>query len=85
MVRQGETSLCRGGCRSVHEWAFGAENGDVGRDWGSSSHRGSEVFASGCGDENIIGVNGDVLVERREEESVKNLLSDLGGSGRHCW
>ena len=83
MVRKGEAPLCRSGCGSVRERAFGAKNGDVGCNWGGHSHRGSEVLTSRGGDEDIIGVDGDILVERGEEESIKDFLSYLGGSGRH--
>ena len=85
MVRKGETPLRCGGCRSVLERAFGAENRDVGRSRGSGSHRGSEVFASRGSDEDVIRVDGDVLVERGEEEGVEDFLSYLGRSGRHQW
>ena len=84
VVRKGETPLCRGGCGSVHERAFGAKNGDIGCNWGGRGHWGSEVFTLWGGDEDIIGVDGDILVEWGKEESVENFLSYLGGSGRHC-
>ena len=80
---KGEKSRNSGGCRSVLEWTFGAEDRHIGRDWGSGSRRGLEVFASRGGDENIVGVNGDVLVKRGEEESIENFLGDLGGCRRH--
>ena len=63
VVGKGEAPLCCGGSGSVHERAFGAENGDVSHDWGSSGHRGSEVLVSRGGDENVVGVDGDVLVK----------------------
>jgi hypothetical protein len=83
VVRKGEVPLRRGRYGSVHERALGAENGDIGRDWGSGVHRGSEVFASRGGNENIIGIDGNVFVKRGEEESVKDFLGYLRGSGRH--
>ena len=83
MVWKGETPLRRSGCRSVHERTFGTENGDVGCDWGGSVHRGLEVFMSGGGDEDVVGVDGDILVKWGEEEGVEDFLSYLGGSGRH--
>ena len=83
MVRKGEAPLCHSGRGSVRERAFSAKNGDVGCNWGSRGHRGSEVLTSRGGDENIIGVDGDILVERGKEESVEDFLSYLGGSGRH--
>ena len=83
VVGERETSLRCGGCRSVRKGAVGAEDRDVGCNWGSGGHWGSEVFASGGGNENIIGVNGNVLMKWSEEESVEDFLGDLGGSGRH--
>ena len=83
VVREGETPLCHGRCGSVCQRTFGAEDGYIGCGWGICGHRGSEVFASGRSDEDVVRVYGDVLVEWGEEEGVENLLSDLGGSGRH--
>ena len=83
VVREGETSLRHGRCGSVLERTFGGENGDVSRHWGSGVHRGSEVFALRGGDENIVGIDGNVFVKRGKKESVEDLLGDLGGSGRH--
>ena len=83
VVRKGEAPLRCGRCGSVHERALGAENRDVSCDWGSGAHQGSEVFASRGGDENIVGVNGNVFVEWGKEESIEDFLGYLGGSGRH--
>ena len=83
VIREGETSLCRGRCGIVHERTFSTEDGDISRGVGSGIHRRLEVFATRRGDEDVVGVNGDFLVKRSEEESVENFLSDLGGSGRH--
>ena len=83
VIREGETSLCRGGCRSVCEGTFGAKDRDISRDRGTSGHRGLEVFAARRGDKDIVGVNCNVFMERGEEESVEDFLSDLGRSGRH--
>ena len=83
VVREGETPLCRGGRGGVLEGAFSAEDRDVSRDRGISGHWGSGVFATRRGDEDIVGVDGDVLVKWSEEEGVENFLSDLGRSGRH--
>ena len=83
VVREGEASLCCGGCGSVRQRAFGAEDGHIGRDWGIGGHRGSEVFTSGGSDEDIVGVDGNVLVERGEEEGIEDFLGDSGRSGRH--
>ena len=85
VVGKGEAPLRRGGYRSILKGVFGAENGDVGRGRGSGSHRGPEVFASRGGDKDVVRVNGDVLVERGEKESVKYFLGYAGGCGRHGW
>ena len=83
VVWEGETPLHCGRCRSVRQRAFGAEDGHIGCGWGICGHRGSEVFALRGSDEDVVGVDGDVLVEWGEKEGVENLLSNLGGSGRH--
>ena len=85
VVWKGKTALCCGGRGSVLERAFGAENRDVSCGWSCGGHRRSEVFATGRGDEDVVGVNGDILVEWGEEEGVEDFLSDLGRSGRHRW
>ena len=83
VVREGEVSLCRGRCGSIRQRTLGAEDGYISRGWGFCVHWGSEVFALGGSDEDIIGIDGDILVERGEEESVKDLLGDSRRSGRH--
>ena len=83
VIREGETSLRRSGCGSVREGTFGVEDRDIGRDWGISGHRGSKVFAARRGDEDVVGVDGDVLMEWGKEESVEDFLGDLGRRGRH--
>ena len=83
MVGEGEAPLRHGGSGSVHERVFSAENRDVSRDWGDGGHRGSKVLASRGGDENIVGVNGDILMEWGKEEGIEDFLGYLGGSGRH--
>ena len=85
VVGKGKAPLHRGGCGSVRKRTLGAEDGDVSRDWGSGVHWGSEVFASRGGDKDVIRINGDIFVKRGEQEGVEDFLSDLGGSGRHCW
>ena len=85
VVRKGEAALRRGGHRGVYEGSSGAENGDVGCDWGLGGRRRSEIFSSGGGDEDIVGVDGNVLVERGEKKGVEDFLGDLGRSGRHRW
>jgi hypothetical protein len=84
MVGNGETPLCRGGCGSIRERTSGAEDGYISRSGGVCGHWGSKVFTSWGGDKDVVGVDGDILVEWSEEESVEDFLSDLGGSGRHC-
>ena len=83
MVRKGKAPLCCGGSGSVCERAISAEDGDVSRDWGSSVHRGLEVLVLRGGDENVVGVNGNVLVKRGKKESVEDFLSYLGRGRRH--
>ena len=83
VVREGETPLRRGGCGSVRKRTFGIENGYISRGWGIHSRWGSKVFTLRGGDKDVVGVNGDVLVEWSKEESVEDFLSNLGGSGRH--
>ena len=83
VVGEGKTSLCCGGHGDVLERSFGAKNGDVSCGWGRSGHRGSEVFASGGGDKDVVGVNGDVFVKWGEKESVEYFLGYAGGRGGH--
>ena len=85
VIGEGEAALRRGGHRGVYEGSSGAENGDVGCDWGLGGRRRSEIFSSGGGDEDIVGVDGNVLVERGEKKGVEDFLGDLGRSGRHRW
>ena len=84
VIGERETPLRCGGCRSVRERAFSTEDGYISRGWGSRGYRGSEVFTSRGSNKDIVRVNGDIFVERSEEEGVEDFLSDLGGSGRHC-
>ena len=83
VVGKGEAALRRGRYRGIHEGSSGAEDGDIGRDWGVGSCRGSEVFTPRGGDKDVVGVNGDVLVKRGEEESVEYFLGYAGRCGRH--
>ena len=83
VVREGETSLRRSRCGTIRQRTSGTEDGYISRGWSVGGHRGSEVFASGRGDEDVVGVDGNVLVERGKKEGVEDLLSYLGGSGRH--
>ena len=83
VVREGEAPLRHGRSGNVHKRAFRAKNRDISRDWGGGGHQGSEILASRGGDENIVRVNGDILVKRGKEEGVEDFLGYLGGSGRH--
>ena len=83
MVREGETALRGGGRGSVRQRSSGTEDGDIGCGRGVCGHRGSKVFAAWGGDKNVVGVDGNILVERSEEESVEDFLGYLRGSGRH--
>ena len=83
VVGEGETPLRRSGCRSICEGTFGAKDRDVGCDRGVGSHQGSEILVVRRGNKDVVGINGDVFVERGEEEGVEDFLSDLGRSGRH--
>ena len=57
---------------------LGAENGNVGCGRGDGVHRGSEVFASRGGDEDVVGINSDVFVKRGKEEGIEDFLGDSG-------
>ena len=84
VIGKGEAPLRRGGCGSVRKRALGTENGDVSCGWGGGVHWGSEVFSSRRGDKDVVGVDGNVFVERGKQESVEDFLSYVGGSGGHC-
>ena len=83
VVREGKTPLRRGRCGSIRQRTSGVKDRDVSRDGGTSGRRGSKVFATRSSDEDIIGVDGNVLMEWGEEEGVEDFLSDLGRSRRH--
>ena len=83
MVRERKTPLRRGESRSVLERTFRAKDGDVGRDWSGGGHRGSEVLSMRGSDEDVVGVDGDIFVERGKEEGVKDFLGYAGGRRRH--
>ena len=76
MIRDGETSLCRSRNRGIGKGVSCTQNRDIGCGGRSHGHRGSEVFSSWGSDKNIIRVDGDILVKRREEESVEKFLGD---------
>ena len=83
VVREREASLCCGRYGSVRQRTSGAEDGYIGRGRGVGGHRRSEVFASGGSDEDVVRVDGNVLMERGKEEGVEDFLGDLRRSGRH--
>ena len=83
MVGERETTLRSGGRGSVRQQSSGIEDGYISRGWGVCGHRGSEVFATWGGDENVVGVDGDVLVERSKEQSVEDFLGYARGSWGH--
>ena len=83
VVREGEASLRRGRCGGVCEGTSGTEDRDVSRARGIGGHRGSKVFAARGGDEDVVGVDSDVLVKRGEEEGVEYFLGYAGRCGRH--
>ena len=85
VVREREASLCRGGRGSIRQGMSGAEDGYIGCSRGIGSYRGSEILASGRSNEDVVGIDGNVLVERGKEEGVEDFLSDLGRSRRHRW
>ena len=85
VIGEWETSLCRSGRGSVRQRTSGVEDRDVGRGRSVGGRRGSEVFASGRSDEDVVRVDSDVLMERGKKEGVEDFLSDLGRSGRHRW
>ena len=78
VVRKGEAPLgcCRRG--SICKRSFGTEYRNVSRDWGSGAHRGLKVFLSRRGNENVVGVHGNVFVEWGKKEGVEDFLGDLG-------
>ena len=83
MIGEGETPLRRGRCGSFLEGSCSAEDRNLSRDWCGRGHRRSEVLSLRGGNEDVVGVNGDVLVKQGKEESVEDFLGDLGRSGRH--
>jgi hypothetical protein len=83
VIGERETALCGSGCGGVRQRSTGAKDGYIGRSWGVCGHRGSEIFAAWGGDKDVVGVDGDVLVEWSKEESVEDFLSYSRGSGRH--
>ena len=83
VVGKGETSLRHGGHRFGREGASSTKDGDVSCRGGIDRHRGSEIFSSRGSDLNVVGVNGDIVVEWGEKKSVEYFLSYMGGCGRH--
>ena len=86
VVREGKTSLRRGRCGGICEGSSGTKDRDISRARGICGHRGSEVFTARGGDEDVVGVNGDILVKRGEEKRVEYFLGYARRCGRHdCW
>ena len=85
VVGKGEASLCRGRYGGILKGTSGTKDRDVSRARGIGGHWGSEVFAAGGGDEDVVGVDGDVLVKRGEKEGVEYFLGCTGRCGRHGW
>ena len=83
MVRERETSLCHSRHWFSGEGSSGTKNGDVSRNWGVGGHWWSEFFASRSGDIDVVGVDGDIVMERGKKKGVEHFLSYAGGSGRH--
>ena len=83
VVREGKTSLRRGRCGGICEGTSGTEDRDVSRVLGVGGRRGSEVLAARRGDEDVVGVNGDILVKWGEEKRVEYFLGYAGRCGRH--
>ena len=83
VIRKGEAPLRRGRGGNIRKGTLGAENGDISCNWSSGAHQGSEVFASRRGDEDIVGVDSDIFVERGKQESVEYFLGYAGRCGRH--
>ena len=83
VIGEGKTFLHCGGYWFGGKGSPCAKNGDVGRDRGASSHWGSEILLLRRGDEDIVGVNGDIFMKGGEEESIKQLACNLGQSRRH--
>ena len=74
MVREGEAALCRGGRGRALEGTLVGEDGNVGRGGTSDIHRRSKVFTARGGDEDIVGVDCDVVVEWGEKEDRKSVV-----------
>ena len=83
VVWEGEASLHCSGGGSVHERATSVEDRDVSHDWGSGIHWGSEVLVLWGGNENVVGVNSNVLVKQGKKKGVEDFLGYPRGSGRH--
>ena len=71
MIGKGKTPL-----RCSRYWfsgkgSSGTKNRDVGRDEGVGSHWGSKVLPSRSGDIDIVGIDGDIVVEQGEKEGVE--------------
>ena len=83
MIRDRETALRVSGRGGVRQRSPSTEDGYIGRGRGIHGHRGSKVFAAWGGDEDVVGIDGNIFVEWSEEESVEDFLGYAGRCGRH--
>ena len=84
VVREREASLCRGRYQFGREGPSCTENGDGSCNGIIGGHRGLKVLSLRSSNVHIVRVNGDIVVERGEKKGIKQLLSDMRGSRRHC-
>ena len=60
-----------------------AQDRDIGHRGSVDRHQRPEVFSLRSGDINVVGIDGDVVVEWGEKESIEYFLSYAGGCGRN--
>jgi hypothetical protein len=83
MIGKREISLCRSRHWFDRKGAPCAQDRDIGCRGSINCHWGSEVFSSRGGNINVVGVDGDVVMEWGKKESIKYFLSYAGGCRRH--
>ena len=83
VIGKRETPLCRSGHQFGGKGASSTEDRDIGHRGSVDSHWGLEVFPSRGGDIDVVGVNGDIVVERGKKKGVEYFLSYAGGCRRH--
>ena len=83
MIRERGTPLRRSGYWFGRKGTSCAQDRDISCHGSVDSPRGPEVFSSRGGDIDVIGVNGDIIMERGKKEGVKYFLSYAGGCRRH--